>query len=109
MNNKQTPLRLSGVSENIYAGFWIRLGSLFLDTIFILPVVFLTLYLNSRGQYIYFYTIIPSLTFGLWYNIYLPKRYGGTPGKLAVGINIIRFDGGSIDSVICAPILLLVL
>lgn len=88
---------LNGVTGNIYAGFWLRLGSLLLDFIFVIPLGFLTLYLNSRGQYIYFFTVIPSLAFGLWYNIYLSKRYGGTPGKLAGGINIIRSDGGPID------------
>jgi uncharacterized RDD family membrane protein YckC len=39
---------------------------------------------------------VPSLIFGLWYYIYLPKKYGGTPGKLVAGITIIRLDGESI-------------
>ena len=111
MEKVQTPLRLDGVIENIYAGFWIRLGSLFLDFLFVIPVTILTLYLNSLGKNVYFYTIIPSLLFGLWYNIYLPKRYSGTPGKLVAGIKIIRLDGQSIDwkEAILRHIVLLVL
>lgn len=97
MNSEQTPLKIDGISESIYAGFWARLGSLLLDTVFMLPVVFLALYLNGFGKNYYFYTFIPLLAFELWYNIYLPKKYGGTPGKLAVGIMIIRLDGQPID------------
>lgn len=97
MTDKQTPLQIEGISESIYAGFWTRLGALLLDFIFILPVVFLVLYLNGLGKNMYFYTVIPNLIFGLWYHIYLPKQYGGTPGKLAVGISIIRLDGQPID------------
>jgi uncharacterized RDD family membrane protein YckC len=97
MDIKQTPLRLDGVSENIYAGFWIRLGSLLLDFVFVIPVTFLSLYLNSLGKNIYLYTIIPVLIFGLWYNIYLPKKYGGTAGKLVVGIKIIKINGQPIQ------------
>ena len=93
MENRKTPLNLFGVFDNIYAGFWIRFGSLMLDFIFIIPVTILNLYLNSLGKNIYFFTIIPNFLFGLWYNIYLPKRFGGTPGKLLVGIKILRIDG----------------
>jgi len=96
MDNKETPLQLDGVSEDIYAGFWLRLGSLLLDFIFVIPVTGLMLYFNSLGKDLYFYTVIPGFLFGLWYNIYLPKRYGGTAGKLVAGIKIIRIDGQSI-------------
>jgi uncharacterized RDD family membrane protein YckC len=96
MYNKQTPLEIEGIAESLYAGFWARLGSLLLDVIFLLPIIFLTLYLNGLGKNVYFITLIPNLVFGLWYNIYLPKKYGGTPGKLAVGIKIIRLDGEAI-------------
>lgn len=97
MDNKQTPLQIEGIHDSLYAGFWSRLGSLLLDAIFMIPIVFLTLYLNGLGKNIYFITFIPNFLFGLWYGIYLPKKYGGTPGKLVVGIKIIRIDGEPID------------
>jgi len=97
MSSIQTPLQIEGITESIYAGFWTRLGSLLLDIVFVLPAIFLTLYLNGLGKNMFFITLIPNLAFGLWYNIYLPKKYGGTPGKLAVGIRIIRLDGETID------------
>jgi uncharacterized RDD family membrane protein YckC len=93
MTDKETPLQIQGISESLYAGFWTRLGSLFLDFIFILPVVSLVQYLNGLSKSIFFYTIVPNLLFSFWYNAYLPKKYGATPGKLLVGITIIKLDG----------------
>jgi len=93
MNDKQIPITISGIDNDIYAGFWVRLGSMFLDGIIMLPIIFLILYVNGLSVNMYFYTIIPNLLFGIWYNIYLPKKYGGTPGKLIAGIKIIKIDG----------------
>ena len=97
MNENQTPLEIDGISGNLYAGFWARLASLLLDTIIIMPVILLTLYLNGLGKEIYFYTLIPNFVFGLWYHIYLTKKYGGTPGKLIAGMKIIKLNGESIE------------
>ncbi len=97
MTYKQIPLQIEGISESIYAGFWPRLGSRLLDVIFILPVIFLTQYLNGLSKDIFYYVVIPNLLFGIWYHIYLPKKYGGTPGKLAVGITVVKLDGQPID------------
>ncbi len=92
----KTPLKIGGISNSLYAGFWIRLGSLLLDFLIILPVTGVILYVNNLAMTNYMYTIIPSLIFGLWYNIYLVQKYGGTPGKLIVGIKIITSDGNKI-------------
>lgn len=89
MNNyMQTPLRLNGINENFYAGFWLRLGAQILDTIFVLPVLFLLLYLNGLDKYMYFYTLLPSLMFILWYNVYLPqKRWDSWKGYCGFNYN----------------------
>ncbi len=97
MNENQIPLEIDGISGNLYAGFWSRLASLLLDSIIMMPVIFLTLYLNGLGKDVYFYTLIPNFVFGLWYHIYLTKKYGGTPGKLIAGMKIIKLNGESID------------
>lgn len=93
MNDTQIPITIPGIDNNIYAGFWVRLGSVLLDAIIMLPLIFIILYVNGLSVNMYFYTIIPNLLFGIWYNIYLPKKYGGTPGKLIAGIKIIKIDG----------------
>ncbi|RVT72757.1 RDD family protein [Flavobacterium sufflavum] len=93
MNDTQIPITIPGIDNNIYAGFWVRLGSMLLDGIIMLPIIFIILYVNGLSVNMYFYTIIPNLLFGIWYNIYLPKKYGGTPGKLIAGIKIIKMNG----------------
>lgn len=93
MTDKITPLTIVGIKDNIYAGFWTRLGSLFLDFLFLLPYIFILLYINGLNKNAYYYTFIPGLIVQFWFNIYLVKKYGGTPGKLIVGIKIIKLDG----------------
>ncbi|GEP51917.1 hypothetical protein FNO01nite_25890 [Flavobacterium noncentrifugens] len=96
MNQKETPIRLEGINDNIYAGFLSRFASLLLDGLIMLPFIFFVLYINGLSINMFFYTIIPNLLIGIWYNIYLPKKYGGTPGKLIMGINIIKINGKSL-------------
>src|SRR6185295_6218588 len=93
MITKQTPLTIEGVNESIYAGFWIRLGSLLLDFVIVIPFVFLILFLNGLTKNAYYFTVLPGLLFHFWYNIYLVKRNGGTPGKLIAGIRVLKIDG----------------
>jgi len=88
-----TPLPIVEKPEPIYAGFWIRLGSLLLDFLFLLPIIFITLYINSFGRIYYILAIIPSIAVGLWYNVYLVQKYGGTPGKLVLGVKILKLNG----------------
>ncbi len=93
MTTQQTPLTINGINESIYAGFWIRLGSLLLDILIISPVIFIFLYLNGISKSIYYYTIVPTILFHLWYNVYLVQKNGGTPGKLIAGLTILKKDG----------------
>lgn len=93
MHESQTPLAIEGVNDTLYADFWSRLGSLLLDFVFLIPFGWLMLYFNTTTKYAILYTAIPNLLFSIFYHIYLPKKYGGTPGKLIAGIKIIRLDG----------------
>jgi len=75
-----------------YAGFWARLGSLLLDGIILLPLMPLMLW----GEYcrlFWLYYTIPDSLFRLFYSVYLVQRYGGTPGKLIMGIRIRKLNG----------------
>jgi uncharacterized RDD family membrane protein YckC len=40
--------------------------------------------------------MVLSLLVGLWYNIYLVKKYGATPGKLAMKIRLVMMDGSPV-------------
>jgi uncharacterized RDD family membrane protein YckC len=92
MSNKIIPLKIEGIDNKIYSGFWSRLGANLLDGLITIPFIFLLLFINSFNKNMYFFTTIPNLLFIFWYNIYLVKKYGGTPGKLIIGIKIIKID-----------------
>ena len=91
--NKQSATLIFANNELRYAGFLPRLGALLLDSLILLLPTAITFW----GTYIYrffdLYYIIPSTLFGLFYSVYLVRRYGGTPGKLIVGINIRKLGG----------------
>lgn len=97
MSKKIIPFKLTGVSENIYGGFWLRLGSILLDFLILVPLLALMHYIHSLDKNFQIVTHIFFLVFGIWYGIYLPKKYGGTPGKLILGMKILKINGEDID------------
>lgn len=96
MTNKIIPLTINGINDSIYAGFWTRFTASLLDIIILLPYFLLLQYLNSLNINAYYFTFIPSLVFQFWFSTYLVKKYGGTPGKLFMGIKIVKMDGNEI-------------
>ncbi|MEJ6980513.1 RDD family protein [Pedobacter sp. P351] len=94
---QQIPLIIDGISENIYAGFSVRLRSALLDLLILAPFYVLILYINRVGTNVYYFTFIPNFAFLFWFSVYLVKRYGGTPGKLISGIKILKIDGSDVD------------
>lgn len=97
MNQNIIPLQLTEINDNIYAGFWRRLGAFLVDMAILIPYSFGLLYLTGLGKNIYLLSIIPSFIFIIFYNVYLVKKYGGTPGKLIVGIKVINKNGSDIN------------
>jgi uncharacterized RDD family membrane protein YckC len=76
-----------------YAGFWPRLASLLLDAIIMIPLMALSFWGNAQFRLFGVYYFLPGIVFGLFYSVYLVRRFGGTPGKLIVGIRIRKLDG----------------
>jgi uncharacterized RDD family membrane protein YckC len=76
-----------------YAGFAPRLASLMLDFIILLPLTALEFWASGHWRLFDVYFLIPGILFGLFYSVYLVQRFGGTPGKLMVGIRIRKLDG----------------
>ena len=80
-----------------YAGFWRRFGAFWIDCLCFLPLFALSYLLESKYRLFQVYYFLPSLLFGLWFHVYLVKRYGGTPGKLILKIQIQKLNGSHID------------
>jgi uncharacterized RDD family membrane protein YckC len=89
------PIRSNG--EKVYAGFWKRLCAGFADAFIIIPVAFLFGWLEGFDRDLAIAVTIPSSILFAMYNVFFNARFGGTPGKLAVGIRITKLDGSPID------------
>lgn len=76
-----------------YAGFGPRLASLLLDLLVMLPLMALSFWGSAQFRLFQVYYFVPGILFGLFYSVYLVRRFGGTPGKLIVGIRIRKLDG----------------
>ena len=76
-----------------YAGFRPRLGSLFLDILIWLPLIAGSTWAAGHSRMFRVYHLVPWIIFGLFYDVYLVRRFGGTPGKLLMGIRIRKLDG----------------
>lgn len=91
-----TPLQIQGINDSLYGGFWQRLGAFLLDLIPLGILGSLLGRLNLDPTIFSIVTFVVSLLHVICYFIYLPKRFGGTPGKLIVGLKILRSDGEAI-------------
>jgi uncharacterized RDD family membrane protein YckC len=80
-----------------YAGFWPRLSSVLLDLLITLPLIALITWAAWHYRLFRVYYLIPGAIFGLFYNVYLVRRFGGTPGKVIVGIRIRKLDGEPVN------------
>ena len=80
-----------------YAGFWQRLGSYIIDVLVLIPLIYLVYWGSEQTRLFQIYYFIPGVLFGLWFHVYLVKRYGGTPGKLLLKIRISKLDGSDVD------------
>jgi uncharacterized RDD family membrane protein YckC len=69
------------------------LGSLLVDLVIMLPIIGLNAWGGAHYRLFDLYYLLPGTLFGLFYNVYLVRRFGGTPGKLIVGIRIRKVDG----------------
>jgi uncharacterized RDD family membrane protein YckC len=80
-----------------YAGFWIRAGAMLVDATAYLPVTMTVLYMQSLSRYWYWYLLAPNFLVTLWFEAFLVMRFGGTPGKLAFGLQIRMANGDRVD------------
>lgn len=77
-----------------YAGFPPRIGAQILDGIFLIPFALPVVLLDHRYRLFYLYYFPVWLAFSLFFYVFLVSKYGGTPGKLILGMRIQSRSGG---------------
>jgi uncharacterized RDD family membrane protein YckC len=93
-------LRLVDMSEDErplhYGGFWVRFAAFWVDFFVMLPLMALVFWASQRYRLFQTYYFIPGTLIGLFYNVYLVRRFGGTPGKLVMRLRIRKLSGDSV-------------
>ena len=95
----EEPETSSGVEFPLrYAGFWRRFLAFWIDKTIFLPLAGIAYYFSEESRMFVLYLFAPSLLLGLFFNIYLVRRYGGTPGKLILKTRITLVDGSPVTT-----------
>lgn len=97
MTTKKLPLHLENTKYRLYGNLGERIAAGFLDGVFLCPVTLGMLYFNSVDLYNYYYTFVVIQLIIMGYCVYLPVRYGATPGKRVMGLTILKLDGSAIS------------
>ena len=82
--------------ERVYAGFWRRFCAIWVDAFIVMPLGFFLFWLEGFDKTFAIVIMIPSVALFSMYHVYFNARYGGSPGKLAVGIRVTRPNGSKI-------------
>ena len=83
--------------EKVYAGFWKRFCAIIADAFIILPLAFFFVWLEGFDSTLAIVMTITRSILILMYHVFFNACFGGTPGKLAVGIRITKPDGTRIS------------
>jgi len=81
-----------------YAGFWRRFFAYWVDALVFMPLVALNYFAGNQSRLFSLYAFVPGLILGWWFHVYLVRRYGGTPGKLLLGIRVAMLDGSRVTT-----------
>lgn len=96
MKHNILPIYKENSYQSLYGNFGERFAALLLDGLIMSPITIIVLLLNNQNLYYTYFTAPAALLFNLAYHIILPVHYGATPGKLAMGLFILKTDGGYI-------------
>lgn len=97
MKQEILPSTFKSIPQGVYVGFWNRVAARLIDFVVVLPFLGLSYYIQSLGLDAYKWSLIPQLFLTLAYEVVLVKVYGGTPGKLAMGMKVIQINGDEVD------------
>lgn len=79
-----------------FADFWTRLGAQFIDFLIFSSLVFFGLFISRHNLNYYLISNIFFLFFINWYQIFLLKKYGATPGKKILNITVTNIDNSKL-------------
>ena len=79
-----------------YAGFCKRLASILIDAAIFAPVMLLRMWLDSISITAGLIGVVAYCALITTYDVWFVAKYGQTPGKMAVGIKVVKVDGSPV-------------
>lgn len=95
--NKPLPTHFEGSFDSIYGNFGSRFSALLLDGLILSPIVVISLILNSKNLSNFYISFTVTNVISLLYYVYLPVKFGATPGKLLMNMQVLKIDGSTIN------------
>lgn len=80
----------------VYSTFWSRIGAYVVDFLILAPFAGIEYLYGSSSPYFSLYMLAPNQLVTLFLYIYMVWKFGGTPGKLVMGLRIRMADGSPI-------------
>ena len=77
----------------IYVGLWRRLAAYAIDFAILIPYALLSRELIYTSRIAYLVNVLIGTLIAIGFEVYLVKRFGGSPGKLLMRMRIARLDG----------------
>lgn len=76
-----------------YSAFWQRVGATLIDFLILSPLIALDFFMEGRSRMYHLYALAPAELLSAFLYLFMVVKYGGTPGKLLMGLRIARLDG----------------
>jgi len=86
----------SQVLESIYLGIGFRLIARYLDMTVLGFFLLVQLFVAELGRGMYLVFLVPAFLFQVFFYVYCVKRWGGTPGKLMLGLKVVKDNGDNV-------------
>jgi uncharacterized RDD family membrane protein YckC len=96
MPTQKLPLHLENPHHRLYGNFGARIAAALLDGLIFIPLALVAIFFDSLHLYYYYNAFLATEVVIMAYCIYLPVRYGATPGKRVMGLTIVKVDGSAI-------------
>jgi uncharacterized RDD family membrane protein YckC len=81
--------------ELTYSTFWQRVAAMMLDFLIVSPLIAVNYLLEGKWRLYQLYALGPTELLSFFLFVYMVAKYGGSPGKLIVGLRIVQQDGSA--------------
>ena len=86
----------SVVNDFVYVGFWRRVAAYIIDIAVLTPYALFSSWFAYSSKEGFLICQAVAFLIGIIFEIYLVKRFGGTPGKLLMKMRIAKLDGSPV-------------